>query len=122
MRKSTLFGDGGIQYFLERASRGIPNFLYRSSGYSAETLKRRVKMNICAVDEFHLLVRSLNALLLLYPICDLSPPAPLVTEDQRGFCELVSSANWRNAIVVRLAQKRRCWHRTTVIITRAGTS
>src|SRR5579863_8824008 len=53
--KVNALGDGGIQYFLERASRRIPNFLYRSSGVFSETLKRRVKMNICAVDEFHLL-------------------------------------------------------------------
>jgi len=53
--KVNAFGDGGIQYFLERTPRRIPNFLYRSSGVFSETLKRRVKVNICAVDEFHIL-------------------------------------------------------------------
>ena len=55
MEKVDAFGDGCIQYFLERTPRRIPNLLNRSSRVFGKTLKRRVKMNICAVDELHML-------------------------------------------------------------------
>jgi hypothetical protein len=48
------FGQSDIEHLLERAPRSVANLVYGSARILSQTLKRRVEMNICAVDEFHL--------------------------------------------------------------------